>query len=393
MNDLMNPETPAQFAGHMMLSGNDIQGFNQMMASGNIAQRLLATNCDPDALRPMWGSGVNKNRSFIRQRRMTANGEYKDVMVPVANANTLLRKDEWIKMDEAVTKVARQEMRLWADLVASGATYSIPDGMGVTSLMHEKQSDTNAATISMDGLRRGNRDRPEYSKVVIPCPIIHKDCNFGIRDIMASRRGNTPLDITSIEQATVKVTQLVEQLTAGSTSFTYSAGAAYGSGTIQGYANFTDRLTKTFTSPATAGWIPATTVNEVLDAVLSLSNVAQYGPFMLYHAPTWDKYLDDDYSMAKGDNTLRDRLKKISVITDVRRANYLSNYDMVFVALGKSQVAQAVTGMALNVVQWETEGGMEVHYKVMCIMFPRLRSTVLEGSAATTSTGILHATV
>jgi hypothetical protein len=34
---------------------------------------------------------------------------------------------------------------------------------------------------------------------------------------------------------------------------------------------------------------------------------------------------------------------------------------------------QAVTGMDITTVQWQTEGGFEVHFKVLCMLLPRLK--------------------
>jgi len=37
-----------------------------------------------------------------------------------------------------------------------------------------------------------------------------------------------------------------------------------------------------------------------------------------------------------------------------------------------SDVVKMITGMGPTVVQWETQGGMRVHFKVMSIMVPRI---------------------
>jgi hypothetical protein len=39
-----------------------------------------------------------------------------------------------------------------------------------------------------------------------------------------------------------------------------------------------------------------------------------------------------------------------------------------------ADVARAVTGMDITTVQWETNGGMRVNFKVMCIKVPQIRS-------------------
>jgi uncharacterized linocin/CFP29 family protein len=253
--------------------------------------------------------------------------------------------------------------------------------MGKTVLETETQSDISDAEISMDGLRKSQGDRPEFELTNLPLPIIHKDFHFSARQVMASRNGGSPLDTTTAELAGRKVAETAEKLLIGSLdSYTY------GGGTIYGLTNYTNSLTKTITSPATSGWTGATLVEEILEMRLQSQNAYHYGPWMVYTAPNWDVYLDDDYSSAKGDNTLRERLQKIQGIQDVRTLDYMSNYDIVMVQM-TSDVIREVIGMDITTVQWETQGGMQLNFKVMGIMVPQIRAD------QNGNTGIVYASV
>ena len=95
--------------------------------------------------------------------------------------------------------------------------------------------------------------------------------------------------------------------------------------------------------------------------------------------------LDGDYSEAKGDNTLRDRIKKIDGIQDVRTLDYLTGYTLLLIQM-TSDVIREVVGMDFTTVQWESQGGMQVNFKVMCIMVPQLRADY------NGNTGIVHGT-
>ena len=117
-----------------------------------------------------------------------------------------------------------------------------------------------------------------------------------------------------------------------------------------------------------------------------------YGPFMLYHSTDWDKYLDNDYARLGGNNatmTLRERLKKIEGIQDVRRIDSLKSatnpFTFILVQM-TSDVAQAIEGMPMQTIQWDSRGGLQTNFKVMTIMVPRLRA---DGAG---QCGILHAT-
>jgi len=345
-------------------------------AQGDIATKLLANNMDPGILRPFVG---NDGRSYAT---IMENG--KPTVKLLNNATATLRKDAWQILDAAVVKAAKPRLKAVADLRGAGLTYNIPNGMSKTVVQTETQSDISDAVISMSGIRQSDTDRPVYEITNLPLPIIHKDFQFPTRQVMVSRNSGSPLDTSTAELAARRVAEQAEQLLLGT-----SGSYAYGGGTIYGYTNFPSRLTKTMTAPTAGGWTAATTVNEVLEMRLQAQQAFHYGPYMIYCSTAWDVYLDDDYSANKGDNTLRDRLKAINEISDVRTLDYLdtagTSYVMLLVQM-TSDVVREVVGMDINTVQWETQGGMMLNFKVMAILVPQLRAD------QNSNTGIVHGT-
>ena len=200
---------------------------------GNVANVLMANNFDPAALRPWIG---NDGRSYIAQNSGQLDADGKPVINSlVTNAPATLRKDDWIHLDTAVIKAAKPRLNAVADLRGAGLEFTVPGGMGKTALEHEAQSDISPATISMDGIREGDSDRPLFDLRTLPLPIIHKDFQFSARQVMASRQGGSPLDVTSAELAGRRVAEEVEKLTLGeSDSYTFGGGSVYG------YKNFQD---------------------------------------------------------------------------------------------------------------------------------------------------------
>lgn len=343
-------------------------------AQGGVASRLLSNNFSPNVLRPWIGSdgatyvaNIGKDGKPYAQR--------------VDNATATLRKDEWKLLDDVLLRVAKPRLRAFGDLRSAGLQFVIPNGMGKTVLEYEDQSDISPATISMDGLRRGESDRPVYELKSLPLPIVHKDFHYSIRQINASRNGGSPLDTTTAELATRRAAEEVEKLTLG-TLPQYT----YGGGTIYGYTNFPKRLTGDLSDPTDVGWTPKDTIQDVLAMRQQSRAKFHYGPWRLYNSPDWDQYLDEDYSDNKGDNTLRDRILKIDGIQSVSTLDYLE--DLQFIMVQQStDVARAVIGMEMTMVQWETQGGMEVNFKVMAILVPQLRADQND------NTGIVHRTV
>lgn len=335
-------------------------------ASGDVASTLLNNGFDVSSLRPFTGKD---ERSYV-----TVNGKSK----LVANAPATLRKDDWIHLDTAIIKAAKPRLRAWGDLMSMGLRYNIPNGMGHTVLQHQDQSDITPATISMDGLRKSESDRPVFDLKNLPLPIIHKDFHFSAREIAASRNGGSPLDTSTAELASRRVAEEAEKLTVGTAD-----SFAYGGGSIYGYVNYPNRLTKSLTDPADGGWTPAVLVGEVLAMKAQAQAAYHYGPYMLYFSTDWDQYLDDDYSSAKGDNTLRERLAKIDGVQDVKTLDYLPAQSCVLVQM-TSNVVRGVVGMNIVTVQWESHGGFLLNFKVMAILVPQLRSDQND------KTGIVH---
>jgi hypothetical protein len=339
---------------------------------GSVAATLLNHNMDVGALRPFIGSD---GRSYVT---ITENGKPKTY---VTNAPTSLRKDEWIRLDRQIMVAAKQRLRAVADLRASGLVLNIPNGMGTTFLQYQTMGDITDATISMDALRKAENDRPEFDLAGIPIPIIHKDFQFTARQIAVSRNGGAPLDTITADLAGRKVAEEAEKLLVG------TAGSfSYGGGTLYGYTNHPGRITKTIADPSALGWTPSDTVADVLAARQLLIDDLHFGPYVLYFGTAWSQYLDEDYSAAKGDATLRERILRIENISSIRTLDYLTGFQMLMVQM-TPDVVREVIGMDITTLQWETNGGMELHFKVMAIMVPQIRIDPASNS------GLVHGNV
>jgi uncharacterized linocin/CFP29 family protein len=323
------------------------------LAEGGVASKLMAADFDANALRPYIGKD---NRSYITRNNQAL----------VTNAPATLRKDEWIQLDTAVLKTAKARLNAVADLRSAGLQYSIPNGLGKTTLEHEAQGDISGAEVSMDGLRESESARPHYDLKSLPLPIIHKDFSFSARQVAASRNGGSPLDTTTAELAARRVAEQAEAMLLGTAS-TYS----YGGGNIYGYTNFPDRITKSLTAPTSANH--ATTVAEVLDMMKQLQDANYYGPYTLYYSPAWTVAMNEDFVTAKGDNTLKQRLEAIDNIKMCKQADYLTGTTLIL-KQDTADVARMVVGLDVTTVQWESHGGMQLNFKVMTILVPQLRS-------------------
>lgn len=312
----------------------------------------------------------------VSLNELMANG----VNSPVANAASL-RKDEWIALDTVVIRAARQRLRAWADLSAANS-YGL-NGMARTVLEHETMSDPGEAQVDMDGLTEGRTDAPRFQLEALPLPITHSDFWFSSRKLAISRNSGTPLDTVMAEAAGRRVAEAIEKTLIGAqTGLAFGTDSRYGRASqVYGYTNFPARVTYTsVTNPSTGGWKPSDTINNVLAMRELLYDRNMYGPFMLYHSADWDQYLDGDYyalatsGMTAPNQTLRQRLTSIEGIQGVRRLDFFSTaFSLVLVQM-TADVVRAVNGMDITTVQWESQGGMRLNFKVMAIQVPQIRA-------------------
>jgi hypothetical protein len=347
-------------------------------AFGNTATRLMNSGFDPRVLRPYLG---RDGRTYITVNHQDPKtGKITPRAALARNASATLRYDDWRQLDTAVLKAARGRLRFVADLRAGGLQYTIPNGLSKTVLSTESSTDPGTAGVSMDGLDKGKGDRQEYTLTNVPLPLIHSDFSFSARQIMVSRESSTPLDTSMAEASARRVAETAEQLALGNWA---GGNFSFGGGTIYGATTFPQRLTYTMTAPTHTSWTARTTLNEVLAMKQASQAAVHFGPWILYASTSWDQYLDNDYSTTKGDVTLRERLKQIDGILDIRALDYLTGYQMLLVQQS-SDVIREIVGLDFTTVQWQTEGGLEMHYKVMAIMVPQVRADV------NGNTGLVH---
>lgn len=369
--------------------------------SSNWANRLLENELDPRCLRPY----VRKDgRSYISQLVRERNGEVKMVKnnsgkwvaqerpVLTNDSNATLRFLDWIQLDNAIIAAAKPQLKATNDLRSAGLVYQLPNGIAKTTLQFQQQSDISGAVMSMDGLRQSESDRPVFSLLNFPLPIIHKDFQYPLRQILASRTGFSPLDTTTASLAGRRVAEQIEQLVlgCGQNSNFGAAGQLLGQSsfthagnTIQGIMNYSNRITYSITQPTAAGWTPQATIDDVLQMKLLSQQAFHRGPWKLYFGIGWDRYMDNDYKPTYNGETLRQRLLKIDNIQSASTVDYIPDLSLLLVQQSED-VIRLVIGMDITTVQWESHGGMQMNFKVMAMILPQIRTDYY------LNTGLVH---
>lgn len=317
------------------------------------------------------------------------------INLPLGNAASLT-KDAWIQLDQRITLAAKPPLVAWDDLARMNP-YGGFDAYRKTTVEWHAASQAGRAYVDMNLETEGTTDQQVVDIRSIPLPCTHADFTFWDRELEVSRGSPMPYDTGMAEEAAARVSEEVEDTTVGSvTGFTYgtrSTGtyAHLMNSTIFGYANFTDRLTKTnFTAPSGGGWVPDTAYNEFLAAIQQLGAQYFYGPFMLYYSNDWDQYMHRVYSVSGGNTpgeTLISMLQKHTAIAGVKRLPRLSSTFTIFlVQMTGSAAPDAINGRGITTIEWVEKGGLKHCWKVYVIQAPRLKSDYNRRC------GILHGT-
>ena len=329
----------------------------------------------------------------IREKQLISERIANGLPCPTTNA-TLLRKDQWILLDNIILTAARKRLRAWSDLRAAN-TYGGFDGMANPILEWERVTDTGEAMVDMDAMSEGRNFNPKFDLQGMPLPIIHSGFFMSQRFLSITRKRGTPGDTQRAELAGRRVGEQIEKMTIGLTNYDYQYGLSTdyaATSKVYGYMNHPDIITKTnMTAPD--GTNGTTILNNWLTCIQLLSAQNYYGPFMVYVSDDYDQYLDNEFK-TNSDRSLRERLTAIEQVQGIRRLDYLESatypYHVLFVDMSPENV-QAVNGMEITTVQWESMGGMRLNFKVMAIQVPRIRSRYI-GTGTTTKVGILKAT-
>lgn len=297
------------------------------------------------------------------------------------NDKGTLRRDEWRQLDESLLGIAEQRLTGTQHLINQGLTYTLGNAMGTTVLEYHNVGDAMVAELSMDAVTRTKGDAQEFESVFLPIPIIHVDYSINQRALVASRNLGNPLDTTNAERAARRVMEKQESLLFSDTDY------KFGGGTIYSFLNFPNRIEKN----DLLDWSDAAvTGKDIVDDVLELKQASidkfHYGPWTLFIPTNFETKLDEDYSDAKGSNTIRERILAINGVDEIVVVDTLPNSNVIMVQK-TTDVIRIVQGLALQNIQWQTEGGFVNKFKVISIQVPQIRAD------QNGNTGLVHAKI
>lgn len=294
--------------------------------------------------------------------------------------NATLRRDEWKLLDDALQRQALTRLDGVQDLVNENLVLDLGgNGMATTVLEHHTKDQPFTASVSMDGVVKGDNDRPNYDTVYTPLPITHVDYMLTARELAVSRKLGNPLNVDDAVDASRAVLLKREQMLF--TDITYKFGGGY----IYSYVNHPNRNTVAVGT----NWASDTVAHIYTDVKAmkqALINKNQSGPYALYYPQDCETKFDDDYSTTTATNmTLRERVMKMQNMKICKAVDTLATGNYLMVNLNTNTV-RLIRGMPMQNLEWSIDGGMVFNYKVMSIEIPQIRAD------AANQCGVCHGT-
>lgn len=286
--------------------------------------------------------------------------------VKVLRTLDLLRKDEWIRVDEAVVRVARTQLGAITDLRNAGLIRNL-GSIGVMLDQFEKVTEVDVAEQNMTGIAPGQRDLPEYTLATVPIPVTFRDFQVNIRTLEASRTRGAAMDTVTAEMCTRRVTEKLDDMVFNGSEIQVDGAVIFG------YTTHPDRTTGTLG----AAWTVDSTViiADVVAMVSALEAINYRGPYVLYVPVDYKSVLREDYSVAKGDRTFEERILAIEEITAINSSVSLTA-EVVLVQM-TSDVVDLSVGQDITTVEWDEMGGLVSNFKIMTALAPRVKSSAI----------------
>lgn len=275
---------------------------------------------------------------------------------------TLLRKDQWERLDAAVIETMKARLVGVADLISRGLTLPL-GGLGVTFSEYEAINVMQDANVDMGGETPGQEDTLDFDLTQIPIPIIHKEFRINVRKLATGNLGPGPgIDTLHVERATRQVAQMMDEILFNGSSMKVNASPIYG---------YTTEPQRSQGSLA-AAWdgTSGTPVADILNMLEDLYGDNAVGPFVVYLPKAYQAPVLADFK-SESDKTILQRILDIPDISDVKVSDRLDN-EVVIVQMTRDVVDWAV-GQDVTTVQWGSPSGFTTHFKVFTAAAPRVK--------------------
>lgn len=291
--------------------------------------------------------------------------------------NSILRKDEWKELDDAVIQASRSRLNGVRILRERGLTKRL-GGMGTLISQWHQASEMTPANVNMTGQSRGEQDQIDFNLAGVPVPVIFKDYGFGKRTLEAGRRMGNQLDTSNAFAASIVVAESLE-------SMLFNGSPVSLNGTnIYGLTNHPSRNTDTAGNYGGGDWGTATNIKSTIIGMMAAAAAAGFhGPYGVFVAN--NQYFQTLESISGTDETPLARVMALPGIEFVKPSDWLADGAVLLVQLTPDVVDIAIAEDIMT-VEWVAGDTMSVNFKVLTIAVPRVKAEYAGKS------GVVHAT-
>lgn len=260
--------------------------------------------------------------------------------------NASLPKDAWEYLDEAIIRLARQELIGINDIRSIPGAVIPFDGLGASLFTMNRVDGLSGAVMAETPDVRNNGDTLNFDTIGTPLPITVKDFPINTKRAAMARRDGVPYESIISDEALYQVMyKLEDHLFNGQ----YIAGGS----TAWGYTTFPKR--QQYTLPVSwATQQPDLMFNDVNAMVTKSMEHHHYGPWTLYIPWQYYSRLNQDYHIGAIDfphGIIRDRFMDIPGLEDVKVSRFLANNNVVLVEKS-ARTVRLIDGITPTVVDW-----------------------------------------
>jgi len=353
-----------------MLNANvDLMGNGQ--AQGDFARMIRNSGSfDVGAKRPFIGDDGRPYISMYKGGNPTKKESWGLHLV----SNATLRRDEWKQLDAALIGEKMYRLGGIDDLKANGLTYNLGNAMGTTVLEWHDVAGKMTAVVSLDGITKGEANRPNFQTNYLPIPITHVDYEINARALATSRNMGNPLDVTDAAMAARAINEQLENMLFTDITYGYGGVDDRNRNKIYSYVNFPDiNLVTLGTHWDASAKTAAGILNDVMNMIKAANAAYYYGPFMLYIPTGYSLTLYEDYDTTTPGKTIKSRLLELDMIKGIKVIDTLAD-DTILLVQMTPDVVRLVSGLGLTNIQWKEEGDFVTKFKAFCIQVPQIRS-------------------
>lgn len=277
---------------------------------------------------------LNTRRSFNdNERRFSTNGRM------LMGCASPIPKDAWGEWDKNGMGVARDVNAVYNDIAQTNSR-AVP--LSVLVSHFQQISDSGEVNTSLDGRGKAKEDQAVVTYVGTPLPIYDSVASWGWRQMLQMQAEGGNLESATISNHQRKIADKLEDMTINGVS-----DMVVGGDQVYGLTNHPQRNTRS-TGVTLNGATGAQWVAEI-KATLELNHAANHrSPQTLYL--NWDDWFyaqTTDYSTAKGNNTIAERVMQMPNVGSIVPASNVAADTII--ALDKQRdVVEMLNGMPMT---------------------------------------------